>query len=128
MKLFVLKAAVGVLLFIGGVSYAEEPARKISFDVTVLDRTSNVMLHQERFTFSPDGEDDDYIKLIYQIGDFFGGGLQFTLMLHPKNIYEAFISPVPDGKPVTSGIISSKKSVVYVEWRKTAYMFIVKPL
>jgi len=128
MKLLVLGAAVAIFLLIGGASYAKEPTRTTSFDVTVLDKTNNRVLHQERFTFAPDGEEDTYIKLIYQIGNFFGGGLQFTLILHPNNKYEALISPVPDGKTVTSGVTSSKNAEVFIEWNKTAYAFTAKPL
>lgn len=128
MRLFLFGLIVAISLSNGGISYADESVRRTSFEVTVLDKTNNLMLHHEIFTFSPDGENDDYIKLIYQIGDFFDGGLQFTLMLHPKNTYEAFISPVPDGRSVTSGTTSSNKTEVSVEWRKSAYIFIVKPL
>lgn len=129
MKLGIFGAAIALLLLVAGASFAKEPTRKnSSFDVTVLDKTNNRVLHKERFTFAPEGEKDTYVKLIYQVGDFFGGGLQFSLMLHPDSAYEAFISPVPDGKAASSGITSSKKVEVFMEWNKTTYTFTAKPL
>jgi hypothetical protein len=129
MKLGVFGAAIASLLLIAGASFAKEQAPKSnSFDVTVFDKTNNRVLHKEHFTFAPEGDNGTYVKLIHQIGDFFGGGLQFSLMLHPDSTYEAFISPVPGGKAVSSGITSSKKIEVFMEWNKTAYTFTAKRL
>lgn len=129
MKQKILSAVIALSLLIGGASYAKEPVRKNnSFDVTVLDKTNNRVLHKERFTFTTEGERDTYVKLVYQIGDFFAGGLQFTLMLHPNSSYEALISPVPGGKAVSSEITSSKEVEVSMEWKKTVYTFKTKPL
>jgi len=126
MKIFVFAIAIAALLF-SGMSYAKESPRKDNtFDVIVLDKTNNRVLHKERFTFGPIEDGSTRVKLIYQIGEFFGG-LQFTLMAYPNGAYEALISPVPDGKIVTSESAFSKKVELSTEWNKVTYTFSVDP-
>lgn len=127
MRAVFVSLAISILLFAGVAHAKEQAAIGTSFDVAVSDKTNNRVLHKERFTFSPIRDGGATVKLIYQIGEFLGG-LQFTLMLYSNGTYEAFISPVPDGKVVSSGAVSSKNATVQIDWSGTAYGFSVTAL
>lgn len=122
------KVFVGILACVclfGTMSYAKEPTLT-AFDVVVLDKTRGKVLHQESFVLSPAEDGGNAVKPIYQIGDFMDG-LQFSLMLYQKKTYEAFISPVPDGKIVSTGKLSSKPAEVFLKWKGTDYTLSVVP-
>ena len=124
-----LNILLALVLSIGNYTYARTPVPKdISFNVTVVDSTNKRELHNQRFTFTNDGDGSRQVKLIYEIGEFVSGGLQFVLMLYSDNSYEAYITPVPDGKDISSGITVSKKIRIEKNWNNTTYAFMIEPL
>ena len=102
------------------------PPKSTSFEAVVWDKTSHRALHTERFTFSAEADNVAHVKLIHEIGDFFGGGLQFSLMLYPDNSYQVFIMPVPGGKAVESGQTFATQVEVAMAWKNTAYTLAAK--
>jgi hypothetical protein len=113
-----------LFLALGLCSCAPRPK---SFNVIVFDATNKRDLHRERVTLRNDDSGNSAVKLVYQIGEFSEDGLQFTLLLHKENDYEALIGRMSGGNLISSGK-TRFDAMLTTEWKGTAYMYLVEPL
>jgi hypothetical protein len=95
--------------------------------VIVFDTTNKRDLYRKRVTLADDKGGNSAVQTVYQVGRSSEEGLQFNLLRHSEEDYEAFIRAIRNGKTIST-VKTHFNSRLTVDWDGTSYMYLIEPL